>query len=108
MQNTNRLRAAPLVAITIPPNEEGLEIEYTSLNLAAPERARFCYRMPLAGQQKPWLEAGDVRVAQFPTLPPGKYRFEVTACNVDGIWNESGTSLAVPLLPACWRTAWLI
>ena len=40
LQNTNSLRAAPLVAITIPPNEEGLEIEYTSLNLAAPERAR--------------------------------------------------------------------
>ncbi len=108
LQNTNSLLAGPPLGVTIPPNEEGLEIEYTSLNLAAPERARFRYRMPLAGHEKPWLEAGNVRVAQFPTLPPGKYRFEVTACNEDGVWNDTGSSLAVTVLPPFWRTPWFV
>jgi ligand-binding sensor domain-containing protein/signal transduction histidine kinase len=108
LRSTNSFSASPPVAVSISPNEEGLEIEYTSLNLAAPERARFRYRMPLVGHEKPWLEAGNVRLAQFPTLPPGEYKFEVTACNEDGVWNEKGASLAVTVLPPFWRKPWFI
>jgi len=103
-QNTNGLRAAPLQAITIPPGKEGLEIHYTSLNLAAPERARFRYK--LEGHESSWTEAGESRVARFPKLPPDKYRFRVTAGNEDGFWNEAGTSLAVVVLPPFWMTWW--
>jgi ligand-binding sensor domain-containing protein len=84
-QNTNGLRAAPLQVVTIPPGKEGLEIHYTSLNLTAPERARFRYR--LEGHESSWTEAGETRVAIFSKLPPEKYRFRVTACNEDGVWN---------------------
>ena len=106
LQNTNSLRALPPAAVTIPPNKEGLEIDYTSLNLSAPEKSRFKYRMEIEGHRREtnWIEAGNVRVAQFPTLPPGHHRFQVTACNEDGVWNETGASLAVTVLPPFWRT----
>src|SRR6185436_14351532 len=111
LRNTNNLWAAAPTNITIQPSEEGLEIDYTSLNLAAPERARFRQRLALLGHEGAWNEAGNVRVAQFPTyptLPPGRYRFQVTACNEDGIWNEIGSTLAVTVLPPFWRTPWFI
>src|SRR6185369_12022076 len=69
LRNTNNLWAAAPTNITIQPSEEGLEIDYTSLNLAAPERARFRQRLALLGHEGAWNEAGNVRVAQFPTYP---------------------------------------
>ncbi len=108
LQNTFRIRSAPPSAVTIQPGQEGLEINYASLNLAAPERARFRHRLALLGHDAIWKEAGNVRVIQYPALPPGEYRFEVTACNEDGIWNETPSSLAVTVLPPFWRTGWFI
>ena len=92
--------------MTIAANEERLEIHYTSLNLADPERARFRYRM--ADHERAWTEAGDSRVARYSKLPPGHYRFQVTACNEDGVWNETGSSLSVVVLPPFWRTWWFL
>jgi signal transduction histidine kinase len=109
LKNTNSLRSEPPSTVTIPPNEEGLEINYASLNLAAPERARFKHRLVVAGHHEGvWREAGNARVVQYPALPPGEYRFEVTACNEDGIWNETPSRLAVTVLPPFWRTPWFI
>jgi signal transduction histidine kinase len=83
-----------------------LEIQYTSLNLGAPDRARFRYR--LEGHESAWVEAGNTRVVGYPKLPPGDYRFHVTACNEDGVWNETGSSLAISVLPPFWRTRWFL
>ncbi len=101
-QNTNSLLSGSFGAITIPAGKEQLEIRYTSLNLAAADRARFKYRME--NYDTAWFEAGDSRVARYPKLPPGDYRFRVAACNEDGVWNEAGASFAVSGLPAFWQT----
>ena len=93
-------------SLVIPPRKEGLEIQYTSLNLSAPERTRF--KFWLEGHEKTWTEAGGSRVARYPILPPGSYRFHVTACNEDGEWNPTGTSLALTVLPPFWRTGWFL
>jgi signal transduction histidine kinase len=39
-------------------------------------------------------------------LPPGEYRFQVIACNNDGVWNSVGTSLDLTQLPHFWQTWW--
>ncbi len=102
----NGLRASRPQTIVIPPGKERLEIRYTSLNLTAPEWARFRYRME--GHEKSWVDAGDSRVAGYSKLPPGHYQFHVTACNEDGIWNEAGSILAITVEPPFWRTWWFI
>lgn len=98
---------SPLPAvITVPARRERLEIRYTGLNLAAPQLARFRYRME--GLETDWTEAGNGRVARYSKLPPGDYRFEVTACNEDGVWNPLGRSVAISVLPPFWRTWWFL
>lgn len=104
--NTNALRVGWPQTITIPPGRERLDIRYTSLNLAAAERARFRYR--LEGFETGWFDAEDKRSAHYGKLPPGRYRFEVTACNEDGYWNETGSSLAFVVEPPFWRTWWFL
>ncbi len=111
-QITNGLRATRPQSVTIPASKEGLDIEYTSLNLAAANRARFKYRMQgldrIEGGETRWTDAGKDRVARYPKLPPGQYHFQVTASNEDGIWNLEGSTLAVTVLPPFWRTWWFL
>jgi ligand-binding sensor domain-containing protein/signal transduction histidine kinase len=90
--------------MSIPPGKEQLEFHYSGLNLAAPGRVRFRYRME--GHESAWVEAGDSRVARYSKLPPGNYRFLVTASNEDGVWNEAGSALSLTVLPPFWRTWW--
>ena len=64
-------------ALDLPPGEGKLEIQYTSLRLAAPERLRFRYWME--GFERDWTAAGQRRVAYYTNLPAGQYRFHVVA-----------------------------
>jgi ligand-binding sensor domain-containing protein/signal transduction histidine kinase len=100
------LRAHPPQRIVMSPQEERLEIQYTSLNLSAPDRARFKYR--LEGHETAWAEVGDLRVASYSRLPPGEYGFQVMACNEDGVWNEQGATVAIIVQPHYWQTRWFL
>lgn len=81
-----------------------VEIQYTALSLVVPERLRFRYK--LDGSDPRWVEAEHDRVAHYTHLAPGHYVFHVLACNNDGVWNETGASLAFTLLPHYYQTLW--
>ena len=103
-QNTNGLRTPPPESVTVPAGRENLEIQFTSLNLAAAGRALFRYQ--LEGYQTKMTPAGKDRFARYPNLPHGRYRFHVQARNEDGIWNQTGASLEVIVLPPFWQEWW--
>lgn len=90
--------------LEIPAGKHQLEIHYTGLSLVAPERVQFRYR--LEGVNDDWVEAGTERFARYSFLPAGQYRFRVLACNSDGIWNQTGKSLAVIIRPYFYQTWW--
>ncbi|HEY0548379.1 MAG TPA: two-component regulator propeller domain-containing protein [Verrucomicrobiae bacterium] len=99
---TNAPAAGAPRTVVLRPRQERLAIQYSSLNLGAPDRARFRYW--LEGEEKAWTETSDTRVGY--RLDPGEYRFQVTACNEDGVWNRAGSTLAVIVQPPFWRTWW--
>ncbi len=110
-QNTNSLRGPMRQIVTVPAGKERLEIQFTCLNLSAPERARFQYRLEnheAAWNELPAPPVGSAPVARYSNLPPGRYRFQVIACNEDGVWNQAGSTLAVVVLPPFWRTGWFL
>lgn len=106
LQNTNRLRLSLPSPLIIPPRRERLEIRYTSLNLLAPDRTRFKYQ--LEGYESEATVVDTDRTARYPKLPPGDYVFRVTAANEDGVWNETGATLAIVVEPPFWRTWWFL
>jgi len=65
---------------------------------------RFKYR--LEGLEPDWVDAGTKRSANYSHIPPGTYKFHVTACNSDGIWNDSGATLAFTVQPFFWQKWW--
>ena len=90
--------------IVLPPGMENVRIEFTALSFVAPENVRFRYR--LDGVDKNWVDAGTQRAVQYTHLPPGRYEFRVTACNNDGIWNDTGAALSIIREPHVWETLW--
>lgn len=81
-----------------------LDLEFSALSFSAPENVHFRYR--LEGFDEHWSESGQKRMASYLKLPPGDYQFHVTACNSDGVWNETGTSVALSIAPFFWQTLW--
>ena len=97
-------RANRLPQIGLPAGVARLEIHYTALSFVTPENVRFRYK--LDGLDDHWVDAGNRRSANFTRLAPGPYRFNVIACNNDGVWNETGASLAIHVAPYYWQTLW--
>ena len=90
--------------LRIEPHREVVEIAYTGLSFVSPEQMRFRYK--LQGLDREWVEAGERRTAYYSHLPPGRYTFTVMGANSDGLWNETGASLAITVVPPFWRTWW--
>jgi ligand-binding sensor domain-containing protein/signal transduction histidine kinase len=90
--------------LVIPPGGGRMEIHYTALSLQSPEKNRFKYR--LADFDLEWIEAGHQRVAYYNNVPPGRYQFEVMACNNDGVWSKQTALLALRIEPHFWQTWW--
>ncbi|MEI7900411.1 MAG: triple tyrosine motif-containing protein [bacterium] len=90
--------------LRLSPGPRQLEFAFTALNFTKPEDIGFKYRLhPL---DKDWMDAGTRRVASYPQVPPGDYRFEVLACNSSGVWNPTGAALELMIEPYWWETAW--
>jgi len=96
--------AAARVPLRIAPGEHRFEFQFTGLCLDAPEKMHFLYR--LAGAGGDWVDVQSPRTAYYSHLPPGNYRFEVRACNNDGVWNDRGAALSFTVEPEFWRTWW--
>jgi signal transduction histidine kinase/ligand-binding sensor domain-containing protein len=92
--------------VRLPAQIRDLQIDYTALSLAAPDRVRFRYK--LEGFDQNWQEVGTRRQAFYTTLPPGKYRFRVTAANNNAVWTETGASVAFIVAPAYYQTYWFM
>jgi len=97
--------AAPLVdPLELPAGTHNAAIDYTALSFVRPDAVYFRYR--LAGHDATWTEVGPRRTAFYTDLPPGRYRFEVTACNNDGVWNQTGAALTIEQRPRFYETWW--
>ena len=95
---------APAAEIPVPPKSADLEIDYTAASLSTPEQIRFRYQ--LEGTDETWRDVGTRRRAYYSRLPPGAYRFRVTAGTEDGVWNETGAELVLRVRPTWYQTPW--
>jgi ligand-binding sensor domain-containing protein/signal transduction histidine kinase len=91
-------------SLIVPPSRGELDFRYTALDLRAPEKCRFKYR--LDGVDSDWTDADTHRTAHYSNVNPGSYSFHVLACNKDGVWAEMGASLPFELRPHFWQTWW--
>jgi ligand-binding sensor domain-containing protein/signal transduction histidine kinase len=93
-----------LPVVRIPPGGQQVEIRFTALSFSAPEKVRFKWRLdPL---EAGWSGPQSRRLATYSYLHPGKYVFQLSACNNDGLWSSQASGLEIIVLPHFWETWW--
>ncbi|MBK8806589.1 MAG: SpoIIE family protein phosphatase [Bacteroidales bacterium] len=85
-------------------NQNIITFEYAALNFIHSEMNEYKYT--LEGFDETWHEVGKTREATYTSLDPGTYTFKVVASNNDGVWNKTGASIKVIVLPPWWQTWW--
>ena len=86
------------------PGNGQVEFYYGGMSFIAPQKVNFRYM--LEGFEKEWRNAGTRHSAFYTNLSPGEYTFRVTACNSDGVWNETGANYSFELEPHFYQTSW--
>jgi signal transduction histidine kinase/ligand-binding sensor domain-containing protein len=84
------------------PGSGRMQFRYTGIDLGAPERVRYSYR--LEGLDREWVNSVTRRVTNYNSLPHGNYRFIVRASVPNGPYGEA--SFAFEQLPHFYETAW--
>ncbi len=82
--------------ILLPPGTRRFQVSYTALSFIDPAEVRFRHR--LRGFDREWVDAGARRSADYTSLSPGEYVFEVAARNNDGVWGQAA-SLPLRIAP---------
>jgi ligand-binding sensor domain-containing protein/signal transduction histidine kinase len=90
--------------LRLPPQQRKVEFKIAVLSFIAPENVRWKYR--LDGVDDDWTDGGSQRMAVYPQLAAGHYRFHVITANSAGVWNEQGATLAFTVTPFYWQTWW--
>ncbi len=90
--------------IQVSARQKRTTFRFAALSLANSERVRYRYR--LDGLDQGWSEAVAIPEASYANLGAGSYRFRVTACNSDGLWNGSEATVGFEVEPILWQTWW--
>ncbi|MDR3628537.1 MAG: two-component regulator propeller domain-containing protein [Ignavibacteriaceae bacterium] len=92
--------------ISLTYSQNVFSFEFAALDFTAPGKNQYVYMMD--GFDKYWIQSGNRRFVTYTNLDPGEYTFKVRGSNNDGIWNLTGTSIKIIILPPFWRTWWFI
>ncbi len=86
--------------ITIPHDYSFFRINFTSLNYKLQGMINYSYK--LDGYDKKWI-TGQTGGATYSRIPPGKYRFLVTASSSHGVEADTDTvAVDVRVMPSVW------
>ena len=88
--------------ITLDHTQSMLSFSFAALSFRDPDKNQYSYK--LEGFDDKWRDVGNQRTALYTNLPSGTFTFHVIASNNDGIWNKTGRSLTLKILPPPWRT----
>ena len=92
-------------SVRINPDDQSLEINFSSLDYHNLEQVRYAYR--LEGVDNDWVYPEEGKNSAFYTnLGKGKYVFKVKATDKNGLWSDKITEFTIHRLPAFYETWW--
>ncbi len=91
--------------ITINYKHRIIGFRFAALTTSQVEKVK--YACQLKGVDPDWVYLDyNRRFKSYNNLSPGEYTFTVKACNADGIWDNTGTSITLIVLTPFWKTWW--
>ena len=97
----NSLEASDRVALS--PGAGALEVKFDAIRLSNPLQLQFRYK--LDGYDRDWTTTW-ARRALYQHLPPGSYRFLVSAHDAGQAWNDHIAEVSVVQKPFFYQAAW--
>jgi ligand-binding sensor domain-containing protein/signal transduction histidine kinase len=85
----------------VPAGVKRLSFAFTGLDLHAPLKVRFRYR--LDDFDKTWNDAISGRQATYTNLAPGKYTFRLIASNQSKSWTSEESTVPIVVEPLMWQ-----
>lgn len=90
-----------------PVDLRSLDMRFTALTFVAPEEIQFRYK--LEGYDPDWVnDVAGTRLASYPHLTHGQYRFRVAARIADGPWREAGNPFTFNVPTPIYFQTWCI
>jgi ligand-binding sensor domain-containing protein/anti-sigma regulatory factor (Ser/Thr protein kinase) len=102
----NGERQPPGAIGALPAGRNNVEFGYTAVSFVSP--ARITFRYQLQGFDKSWVDAGSRRQAFYTNLPPGRFRFVVSACNPDDACSEVAHPVSFSIEPRYYQRGWFV
>lgn len=93
-----------LKEILLKPEQNSFTIYFSSLSYAQQDNLIYYYK--LEGVNDDWIKADRDLAAQYTTLPPGDYTFNVKCVNLQGVESANITSLNLSIMPHFYQTWW--
>ena len=84
--------------------QDSFEFEFAALAYEQPSKNQYAYI--LDNFDSSWNEIGTQRNGRYTNLPGGTYTLRLRGSNSDGVWNNTGTSIKVTVIPPYWQTWW--
>lgn len=98
----NKFRAENTV--TLNPDQKQFTVEFASLDFFS--RGNTEYEYKLEGFDNNWVYTTNNSNATYTNLDGGTYTFYVKATNSDGVWDPTGVSFSVVVIPPFYKTVW--
>ncbi len=84
-------------------DENHISFEFLGINLRRPDMVR--YQWKLSGFDSEWSPLSKDRSIVYSNLDPGTYKFQIRACNEDGVWSQP-ISYHFTVATPFWETIW--
>ncbi|RKR81968.1 signal transduction histidine kinase [Mucilaginibacter gracilis] len=92
--------------ISLPYNKNNITVKFSALSFINPTKNVYAYKIAGLANNDKWQLIDNKNEVSLINLVPGDYVFSVKASNNDGIWNDTGRSLRLRILPPFWKTWW--
>lgn len=88
------------------PDQNSFTIYFSSLSFTQQDKLHYYFKMD--GVDKDWKKAEQNLAANYTTLAPGNYTFNVKCVNMQGIESAGITSLFLYIAPHFYQTRWFV
>ena len=92
------------VGLKLPYNQNHIIFDFMGISLSIPNKVRYQYK--LEGFDMNWSPVQKETYSIYSNLPPGKYIFNVKACNENGVWNTEPANFNFEMTPPFWQKWW--